>query len=424
MAVADPWHRLADGLGEADGRAHAGQARLGAALALVSEVGGDLEIVYTRRRDDLRTHPGQISFPGGRVDPGETVPEAAVREAEEEVGLDSVSVRVLGALPAFYIPPSRFWLQTVVAQWRRPHALQPAEREVAEIVRARVGQLVDPDRWRTVRVSSQGWSWAWQLDGEHLLWGATAMSTEALLDVLVPGWRGGTDPAALAPEREVRPWLAGRSRRRRPVVLEAVPTVPSDRAGTPWEPPATSGLVRAAAAGTAELVRAVGARRVAVLTGGGSNGAVGLATAALLAADGWEVTVVLDRDVARVPSVSTLGRDRLAVAVGALPSADVYVDALVGDGLSGPLARGGLDLVEQLRRRSDPVVAIDLPTGLDPQRGLVGDCVTATATLSLGGPRPGLLMPGLEPFVGDLYMVGDDGILRRVTRVEAPGWRE
>ena len=65
---------------------------------LFVDAAGELHAVFTRRRHDLRRHPGEISFPGGRQDPGETLIETALREAHEEVGLPPDAVDVLGAL--------------------------------------------------------------------------------------------------------------------------------------------------------------------------------------------------------------------------------------------------------------------------------------------------------------------------------------
>ncbi|MGH8909969.1 MAG: NUDIX hydrolase [Egibacteraceae bacterium] len=204
----EAWSRIRGALGRQQrGFVPAGR-RLGAALALLSQTGdGDLAFVYTRRREDLTNHPGQISFPGGRVEPGEQVEAAAVREAAEEVGLDPATVTVLGRLETFYIPPSRFWLATVVARWDRPHPLVAAEAEVAEILHVSYARLVDPRGWRAVpSASAGGWFWAWQLDARHLLWGATAIATAALLDMLDPGWRRGLAVADLAEANQARPW--------------------------------------------------------------------------------------------------------------------------------------------------------------------------------------------------------------------------
>nr|MBA2578612.1 CoA pyrophosphatase [Euzebyaceae bacterium] len=205
----DAWSRIGAALDDLEPAAIAPPAggRIGAALVLIAETGdGDLEVVYTRRREDLSNHPGQVSFPGGGVDPGETVEEAALREANEEIGLDPATATVCGRLPPFYIPPSRFWLQAVIARWDAPHPLVGAEAEVAEILRVRLSTLRDPGVWRGVNMSTVGWSWAWQLDTEHLLWGATAMVTAALLGVVSPEWHGGAAPADLGPDRQPRPW--------------------------------------------------------------------------------------------------------------------------------------------------------------------------------------------------------------------------
>lgn len=184
--------------------------REAAALALLAPgdaADGGTTLVYTRRRDDLRAHPGQVSFPGGRVDPGETVEQAAVREAAEEVALDPATVTLLGRLPPFYIPPSRFWLTTVVARWDRPHPLVAAEAEVGEVLVVPVATLLDPDAWRAVRLRTSGWSWGWRLDDRHLLWGATGLATAELLDVLAPGWSRGRAARDLP---EAYPPLLGR----------------------------------------------------------------------------------------------------------------------------------------------------------------------------------------------------------------------
>lgn len=179
---------------------------MGAALVLIADAGeGDLEIVYTRRHHDLPHHPGQLSFPGGRIEPGETVEQAALREAAEEVGLRPTTAELLGRMPALYIPASRYWLHPVVARWTDPHDLSPAEAEVAEVVRVRLSRLRDPDRWRATRLSRVGWSWAWQLDERNLLWGATALVTAGLLSLLDPHWSRGRQPADLLPDGEVWP---------------------------------------------------------------------------------------------------------------------------------------------------------------------------------------------------------------------------
>ncbi len=421
------WDRLARDLGTADVPEIAGDARVGATLALVADVReGDIEIVYTKRREDMRTHPGQISFPGGRLDDGETVPEAALREAKEEVALDPTTVTLLGALPSFYVPPSRFWLQTVVGRWDDPHDLMAAEGEVAEIICVRLSELTDPARWRCVRLSAGGGSWAWRLDGGHLLWGATAVMTAALLERLVPGWHHGRAPTDLPPEQEVQPWLESRARGPQPPV---VPRVPSIRAGTapaPWDRPLTPARMDAAAGAVGRVGDQLARGLVVVLVGGGAKGRLGLAVAHHLEASGRRVQVVLDRPGEELaPEVREgLAGLRVDAFAGDVPRADLYIDALVGPGLRGPLRGAAKELLLALRRRAAPLLALALPTGLDPVEGLIGDALAARATVALGGPWPGALASGVEPFVGDLYVADDSGGIRRVIRHARPGWRE
>lgn len=203
------WDRLVHGLVRADTAppTAAGGERQAAVLVLLSAVTGaggpGVELVYIRRCDRLQHHPGQIAFPGGRVDDGETVEGAALREAAEEVALDRGTAEVLGRLPAVFVPPSAFWIQPVVARWHTPHALRPAEGEVTEILRVRHAALTEPAGWRVVRLPDREAGWAWRLDETHLLWGATAAVTATLLDLLEPGWRGDLRADDLESAREV-----------------------------------------------------------------------------------------------------------------------------------------------------------------------------------------------------------------------------
>jgi len=415
----DVWELLREALGRfpAEAVAPPEGGRIGAALALLRDVGdGDLEIVYTRRRDDLRSHPGQVSFPGGRVDRGETVDEAAVREAFEEVALDPSTVTVLGRLPAFYIPPSRFWLHVVIARWDAPHPLVAAEAEVAEVLLARVSALCDPSRWRAVRMSTRGTSWAWELGDGHVLWGATAIATSVLLGLLDEGWSGGARPEDLGPDRDVQPW----QRRAGPSPLPG----PARLAGTQeWsradlarlDPDGSTSLDPDAVGRAGEVVadavaRLAGGGEVVVLAGPGRTGAVGRAACDALRSRGVAARVVA------------------GLGDGALPEAGVVVDALVGRALDGPLRGEPLALARALQVRTPLVVAVDLPSGLHPTDGLVGELITADVTLALGRPAPGVFRAGLGPFLGDLYVapLRDDlpDLVRLVAGPDEAGWRE
>jgi len=118
-----------------------------AVLLALSPVDGkdDLGLVLVRRPDSMRTHAGQVGLPGGAVDPGD--PDgvaAALREANEEVGLEPASVRVLGSLDRSYIPVSNFDVLPVVGLWDGRAPLRPNPAEVAGILRPTLRQLADP----------------------------------------------------------------------------------------------------------------------------------------------------------------------------------------------------------------------------------------------------------------------------------------
>jgi hydroxyethylthiazole kinase-like uncharacterized protein yjeF len=439
----DVWERLETALAELGPEAVAPPAgtRVGAALILLrNRGGGDLEVVYTRRRDDLRSHPGQISFPGGRVDPGESIEEAAVREAREEVALDPATVTVLGRLPSFYIPPSRFWLQAVVARWDVPHPLIAAEAEVAEVVRTPLSLLLDASSWRAVRLSTTGWSWAWDLGDGHLLWGATGMLTAVLLELLAGDWTGGASPGDLAPDRHVQPW--NRSRLAVPLPGPArLAGTPARRAGDlpslpdRGEPNVASS--RQAGSAVADAVRRLRGTSgsVVVLAGCGWTGVVGIAAAIELARGGLDVEVVLADAPDRLPAgaeplvaMAAAAGARLGVFDGAVAHAEVVVDALVGRGLHGPLRGRPLEMAHRLRGWEALIVAIDVPSGLDYRDGLVGELVPADVTVAVGLPGPGLFHPGLGPFVGDLYVASLtdelDPLVRLIPGPDEARWRE
>jgi 8-oxo-dGTP pyrophosphatase MutT (NUDIX family) len=107
----------------------------------------DLELVLVQRTDHLRQHAGQVGLPGGAAEPGDADGiAAALREAEEEVGLDPAAVRVLGSLGRAYLPVSDFDVLPVVGLWDGTAPLHPNPDEVAGILRPTLRQLADPAR--------------------------------------------------------------------------------------------------------------------------------------------------------------------------------------------------------------------------------------------------------------------------------------
>ena len=156
-------------------------ARDGAALLLVYPHDDTLQLALTVRGSGLRNHTGQVSLPGGRVDDGETFERAALREAEEEVGVDPRAVDVVGRLTPLHIPVSGFLLHPVVGFTIMRPAFQRAEWEVARIIEAPISLLSDPRvvkrEMRTRIVNGQTIDVDvpyFDIDGEKV-WGATAM---------------------------------------------------------------------------------------------------------------------------------------------------------------------------------------------------------------------------------------------------------
>jgi 8-oxo-dGTP pyrophosphatase MutT (NUDIX family) len=173
-----------------------GTGRPSAVLVLIGEAGAaGPDVLMLERAHTLRNHAGQPAFPGGAADPGDAGPaDTALREAEEEVGLDRASVRVVAELPNLWIPVSGFVVTPVLAWWRAPHPVRPVDAaEVARVERLPVAELVDPANRLRVRHPS-GWVGAAFRVRGMLVWGFTAGVLSALLDMA--GWSRPWDETA------------------------------------------------------------------------------------------------------------------------------------------------------------------------------------------------------------------------------------
>jgi len=163
--------------------------RNAAGLLLVYPIDDRAHLVLTVRADTLNRHGGQVSLPGGVVDPGETFEQAALREAHEEVALPLDGVRVLGELTPIDIPVSGFRLHPVVAVRPTRPPLHPADGEVARILEPAVIELLEAGCVRSTQRMRDGRTVivpAFHVSG-HDIWGATAMVLAEFLALL--GWR-------------------------------------------------------------------------------------------------------------------------------------------------------------------------------------------------------------------------------------------
>lgn len=148
---------------------------------------GGPDLLILQRAPDMRTHAGQPAFPGGATDPGDDGPAGtALREANEEVGLDPASVVVLDTLPPLWIPVSGFVVTPVLAWWREPHPVRPQDpAEVARVERIPVAELTDPANRIRIRHPSGYVGAAFRVRG-MLVWGFTAGVIDAVLRLA--GW--------------------------------------------------------------------------------------------------------------------------------------------------------------------------------------------------------------------------------------------
>jgi 8-oxo-dGTP pyrophosphatase MutT (NUDIX family) len=163
--------------------------REGAVLVLFGDGPKGPDLLLTERAHTMRSQPGQVSFPGGSLEPGESAVDAALREAHEETGLDVADVTVFAVLPRLWLPPRNFAVAPVLGYWgHEAHLPVTNPREVHAVIREPIERLLDPSRRFTVR-HPLGWAGpGWMIGpGDHvMLWGFTAGIISALFDLV--GW--------------------------------------------------------------------------------------------------------------------------------------------------------------------------------------------------------------------------------------------
>ena len=147
-----------------------------AVLVPLVEHEAGVTVLLTRRSDTMRSHTGQVAFPGGRCDPGELPWETAIREAQEEIGLDPGHVALAG-LSSAYQTGSGFDITPVVAFVRPGFTITPNPDEVAQVFETPLAFLMDPQnhqrRFRDMEDGQRRHFYAMPYEGQ-LIWGATA----------------------------------------------------------------------------------------------------------------------------------------------------------------------------------------------------------------------------------------------------------
>ena len=164
----------------------AGQVRDAAGLVLLFPIDDRVYLLLTVRSAQLPSHAGQVSLPGGAVEAGESLEEAALREAHEEIGVDPALVRVLGRLTPLHIPVSGFVLHPIVGVADARPSYRLADSEVEQVVEPGLDALLDPG---CVKHQSGIWGGVarevpyFALEGQ-VVWGATAMVLAEFAEVL------------------------------------------------------------------------------------------------------------------------------------------------------------------------------------------------------------------------------------------------
>jgi 8-oxo-dGTP pyrophosphatase MutT (NUDIX family) len=186
-------------------------ARPAAVLMLFGESAAGPDLLFIERAHDMRSHAGQLAFPGGATDPEDDGPEAtALRESTEEVGVEPDGVELFGRLPALWLPPSNFAVTVVLGWWREPNPVAVVDpAEVASVFRVPLMQLTDPENRFTVRHPSGWLGPAFAIDtpaadGELVLWGFTAGVVSRLFAHV--GWERPWDESRVRPLPDVGGW--------------------------------------------------------------------------------------------------------------------------------------------------------------------------------------------------------------------------
>jgi 8-oxo-dGTP pyrophosphatase MutT (NUDIX family) len=173
-----------------------GDGKMAAVLALFCGHEGSInsdglpttpDLLLTQRAIDLTNHAGQVSFPGGRLEPSESSLQAAIREAEEEIGILKSQIEICGQLRSVYIPPSDYTVTPYVGLIRGTPKFTLCQREVKQIIRAPLNQLMAPSALAAgtvIRSNGESLEVPCYQVGLHQIWGATAIMIGELIERL------------------------------------------------------------------------------------------------------------------------------------------------------------------------------------------------------------------------------------------------
>lgn len=158
------------------------EAKAAVLVPLYRDQKGRVRVVLTRRPDHMRTHPGDVVFPGGRLEAGEGPEQTAIREACEEIGLPESGVEIVGGLTPITTRDPGNLIVPVVAKVRRPDEFILQEEEVAAVIEPAMVDLLEESKWRT-----SDWFgrtlWFYEFE-EGIMWGATAFMMREFLSIL------------------------------------------------------------------------------------------------------------------------------------------------------------------------------------------------------------------------------------------------
>jgi 8-oxo-dGTP pyrophosphatase MutT (NUDIX family) len=150
----------------------------GSVLILLYEDNGKILFPLIKRAEYNGAHSGQVSLPGGKAEPGEDSIQTALREAQEEIGIDPATVNVIGRLSDFFVIPSNFLVTPVVASVKKTPSFRADPHEVVRIIYGDVDSLIKEDAIRTREILAAG---NFRMNAPHfeieneVVWGATAM---------------------------------------------------------------------------------------------------------------------------------------------------------------------------------------------------------------------------------------------------------